>query len=404
MPVAMMAGLTALMLGHNGLDILPLSNTSYGGVLIAIIFAALGLSTAFPKRSELIHRTGKLWAFNQIITVSQWLVAIIVGGYLLQLLWPELPAAFGLVMPAGFMGGHGTAAAVGDTLTKLDWEASMSLALTAATFGVFLAVLGGLAIINVISRLGVLTHIRPFAELEAHFRKGLIPMTKRESLGDETVSSSSINAFTLHLALVSMVVGAAYAFSNFASSFNDYVTVPTFACAFVFGCVLRQLLKSCNTLSHFDNKLFTMTAGSATDFLVFFGIASIKLSVLVSFAAPFIVLLLCGVVLCLLLTLVVAPKMFGDKWVETGVFSWGWMTGTVAMGILLLKIVDPKAKSTVLDDYAIAYLPGSIIDILIVSLVPTMIMTGHGNIVIAVLAFYLSLVLLIAKKLVKPQA
>ncbi|MCL1076813.1 sodium:glutamate symporter [Parashewanella spongiae] len=401
MPVAMMAGLLALTLGHNGFDVLPLSDTSYGGVLIAIIFASLGLTTSFPKKDDLVHRTGKLLAFNQIITISQWLFAIVIGGYLLQTFWPELPQAFGLVMPSGFMGGHGTAVAVGDTLEKLSWDDATSLALTAATFGVFLAVLGGLVIVNIISRLGIVTHIRRFDELDVHFRKGVIPNEQRESIGAETVSSSSVNAFTLHIALVGAVVGTAYWFSNFASSFNEFVSVPTFACAFVFGCLLRVFLKTTHSLHHFDNKLLNMTAGSATDYLVFFGIASIKLSVLISFAAPFMILMLLGIVLCLFLTFVLAPKLFGKQWVETGLFSWGWMTGTVAMGILLLKIVDPKGKSTVLDDYAIAYLPGSIIDILIVALIPSLIMTGNINVVIAILSSYLLFVLFAATKLAK---
>ncbi len=50
--------------------------------------------------------------------------------------------------------------------------------------------------------------------------------------------------------------------------------------------------------------------------------------------------------------------------------------------ILLLKIIDPKSKSTVLGNYAIAYLSESIIDFLIISLIPTLIMAGQINSVI----------------------
>lgn len=395
-PVAMMAGLLALAIGHNGLDILPLSDISYGGFLIAVIFAALGLTTSFPKGATLFYRTGKLWAYNQIITISQWVLAIVVGGYVLVNIWPELPAAFGVVLPAGFMGGHGTAAAVGGTLSKLDWDAGMSLALTAATVGVFLAILGGLTIINIMSRLGLLTHIKKFEDFEEHFRKGLIPKDQRESIGVETVSSSSVNAFTLHIALISVVVMAAYSASNFASSLGESISVPTFACAFMFGCLLRMVLNYTKAINHFDVKLLSTGAGSATDFLVFFGIASIKISVLVSFALPFLLLILSGIVLCAVLVLVVAPRIFGDEWVETGLFSWGWMTGTVAMGILLLRIVDPKSESTVLDDYAIAYVPGSIVDIILVSLVPGLVMAGHGMIAITWMLVYLAIVIAIA--------
>ncbi len=399
-----MAGLLALLLGSNGFDVLPLSKNAYGGVLIAVIFAALGLSTEFPKASTLIQRTGRLWAFNQIITVSQWLLAIVMGAYVLSNIWPELPAAFAVVMPSGFMGGHGTAAAVGDSLDKLGWDAGMSLALTAATVGVFLAILGGLTLINIMSRLGILTHIKKFEEFEEHFRKGLIPEEQRESIGMETVSSSSVNAFTLHIALISVVVMAAYYASQILSSFNQFVSVPVFACAFLLGCLLRYGLKASGALNHFDDKLFNIGASSATDYLVFFGIASIKLSVLISFAAPFILLMISGIILCVFLVLYVAPKIFGEKWVETGLFSWGWMTGTVAMGILLLRIVDPKSKSTVLDDYAIAYVPGSVVDILLVSFIPGLLMMGQVGLALSVLLAYIVFVIAISWVLSKKPA
>jgi ESS family glutamate:Na+ symporter len=392
----MLAGLLALALGQNGMDILPFSGMSYGSLLIAIIFASLGLTTALPKASTLIYRTGKLWAFNQIITISQWLLAIALGAYVLSTVWPDLPAAFGIVMPAGFMGGHGTAAAVGESLTKLHWENAMSLALTAATIGVFLAVLGGLAMINIMSRLGILTHIKRFEELDEHFRKGLIPVDKRTGIGQETVAASSLNAFTLHIALIGVVVMAAYYLSTLASLYDEFVSVPIFACAFLFGCIMRAILKSTNSLIHFDDDIIRMSAGSATDFLVFFGIASIKLSVLVLFATPFILLILSGIMLCVFLVLYVAPKLFGDKWVEVGLFSWGWMTGTVAMGILLLRMVDPKGKSKVLDDYALAYLPGSIVDIILISFIPGLIMAGFTLPLLTVMSIYLVFVISIA--------
>ena len=163
MPVALLAGLVGLALGPNGLDYLPFSNsyTSYGGLLIAIIFAAVGLATPFPSASVLIHRSGRLWAFNQTATVLQWLVAVVAGGFVFVKIWPELPLGFGLVMPAGFMGGHGTAVAIGNSFTTLGWSDALTLSLTSATFGVFAAVILGLAIIRYGVRKGYISGITP---------------------------------------------------------------------------------------------------------------------------------------------------------------------------------------------------------------------------------------------------
>ncbi len=107
MPVALIAGLLGLALGPQGADILPFSGSfnAYGGMLIAVIFAGVGLSTRFPAPSLLVSRSGQLWAFNQMATASQWLLGLVAGALLFTYFWPDLSPAFGLIMPAGFMGG-----------------------------------------------------------------------------------------------------------------------------------------------------------------------------------------------------------------------------------------------------------------------------------------------------------
>ncbi|CAH0128769.1 MULTISPECIES: hypothetical protein [Bacillaceae] len=49
------------------------------------------------------------------------------------------------------------------------------------------------------------------------------------------------------------------------------------------------------------------------------------------------------------------------------------------MGIVFLRIVDPEGKSKTLVDYALAYVGIGMVDIVIVSLAPVLMMTGqHG--------------------------
>ncbi|MCC4266148.1 hypothetical protein LL240_17070, partial [Oceanimonas baumannii] len=288
MPVALLAGLLGLALGPQGVDILPFSEAfgGYGGVLIAIIFAGVGLSTEFPAPSVLLSRSGKLWAFNQTATASQWLVGLVAGALIFTLFWPELSPAFGLIMPAGFMGGHGTAVAMGNSFAELGWEDATTLATTSATVGVFAAVLMGLAIIRYGVRKGYISGLTPFEQMETHHRKGLINAPDRVAIGKETVSASSIDVLSMHIALVLLITVAAYYLGSYLSSFNDFISVPTFASAFLLGTLSRTLLKRFGLLKHFDIKIFTHIASTATDYLIVFGIASIKVMVLMAYAAP----------------------------------------------------------------------------------------------------------------------
>ncbi len=397
-PVALLAGLFGLLFSQNGVELFSFSNiaSSYGGVLIAVIFGSIGLSTEFPKISLLVNRTGKLFVYNQTITISQWILAAVSGLFILKIFANDISESFGVILPAGFMGGHGTAAAVGNSLISLGWEDALTLALTSATFGIFASVLGGLIIVNIGARLGLIQNVTRFKDMELHFRKGLIPKAERNSIGEETVASSSVNVFTLHISLICIVTASAYYLSSFISDFYEFVSIPVFACAFLIGCLVRAIMKRTGAIPHFENRLFSFSAGAATDYLVVFGIASIKITVLISYALPFLLLMLMGMLLCLFLLFFVAPRMLGNHWFEKGIFSWGWMTGTVAMGILLLRIADPKGKNGILEDYAIAYIPGSIVDIILVSFVPTLIMAGYGIEALSGMLFYLATIIFLS--------
>lgn len=394
MPVALIAGLVGLALGPQGADVLPFSASfsDFGGMLIAVIFAGVGLATRFPAPALLVSRSGQLWAFNQIATASQWLVGLVVGALVFTYFWPDISPAFGLIMPAGFMGGHGTAVAMGNSFAELGWNDATTLALTSATVGVFAAILMGLAIIRHGARKGLIKGLTPFEKMEVHHRKGLIESADRVAIGKETVSASSVDALSLHIALILLVTTGAYYLSSYLSGLNDFISVPTFACAFLLGTVARAVLERFGLLQHFDTKVFTHVSSTATDYLIVFGIASIKITVLISYAVPLLALMVVGILLCLFMVFYVAPRMLDEQWFEKGVFSWGWMTGTVAIAILLLRIADPDRKTTILDDYAIAYVPGAVFDIILISFMPGLILQGFIFETLAALVGYMVVV------------
>lgn len=405
-PATLLAGLLGFVLGDSVLGWAPLSDLAggYSGLLICAVFAAIGLTTRFPRLDELIHRTGRLWAFNQMVFLSQWIVGVLFAIVAAPTLFPGISPAFGLIFPGGWMGGHGTAAAMGAVLTDLGWEGALSLGLTSATIGVFAAVLGGMVIINVLTRTGVLQGVARFDDLDVSIRRGLIPPAQRVSVGDETVSASSLHVFTLHLALIGAVTFAGQQMAEQLSALFAYLQVPVFACCFLLGCAARFALVTLKVQGHFDDRITSAASSCATDFLIFFGISSIQLSVLLSNTLPFVLIIVIGVALCVFLTLFIAPRVLDRHWAEKAIFSWGWMTGTVALGILLLRICDPENRSHALEDYAIAYVPGSVVEILLISLVPGLVMMGYAIPVLSVLCLALTAVIAIFLFVIRRKA
>ncbi len=98
--------------------------------------------------------------------------------------------------------------------------------------------------------------------------------------------------------------------------------------------------------------MISRISGTATDYLVFFGIASIKISVIVKYAVPLLMLLLCGIVLVVLTLMYFGPAMNKGSWFERSLFVLGYSTGVFAIGFILLRIVDPDNLSKTLNDTA----------------------------------------------------
>lgn len=404
-PTALLAGAFGLLLGDAGLGWIHLSAGagSYGAVLICVVFAAVGLETRFPKGGDLIRRTGPMWAYSQANILIQWIAAIIFGLTVIPVFFPDLPVAFATIIPAAFAGGHGTVMGMSDTMASLGWESFLSLGLTAATVGVFLAVIGGMFVVNIFARMGILKDVRRFDDMARHEQQGLNPRGQRVSIGDETVASSSLHVITMHLAMIVVVTFIGFRVAAFLSGLSETLSVPTFACCFLVGCLVRAVMEKLGLFEHFDGRIISSTASSATDFLIFFGISSIQLTVVLLNSVPLIVILVLGTLLCIVSTFFLGKLMLGEKWASRSIFSWGWITASLALAVLLLRVSDPKGDSEVLDDFAIAYLPASIGDIIILSLVPSLIMTGYAQPVLAVLCGCLAAVVLLYVFVIRRQ-
>ena len=379
-PPSLIAGLLGLALGPNGLGWLPFSGElgTYASILIAIVFAALPLSSATAPLKEIVRTTGPMWAYAQLGMLLQWGIVGLLGLFVLKVIWPELHSGFAMMFPVGFYGGHGTAAAVGAAFEGLDWEEARSLGMMTATIGVICAIGGGLIAIKWATRKRHTAFISDFSELPDELRSGLVPESKRTSIGEATTSSISIDSLTFHIALVAIAALMGYLCNRGVKAVWPMLELPVFSCAFVFGILLKQLLDVTRASRYVCPQTTKRIGSLATDLLVAFGVASIKLSVIVKYAVPLLVLLVVGTAVVLFITFYFGRRLSQNNWFERTIFAWGWWTGTMAMGIALLRIVDPKSTSKAMDDYALAYLPIAPLEIAIITLMPMLFSNGMG--------------------------
>lgn len=379
-PASLMAGLLGLLLGPNGLDLLPFSSyiSVYPAILIAIVFGALPLSSPKVSMQTIVKRVGPMWAYSQFGMLFQWGLMGLIGILLFCSVWPELNQAFGVMLPTGFYGGHGTAAAVGTAFDSLGWEDASSLGMTTATIGVILAVIGGIFFVKLAARHGTTQYISDFGDLPQELRSGLLPKEKRGSSGEATTSPISVESLTFHLSIVVAAALGGYLCNKGAKLISPTLELPVFSCAFVVGLLMKLFMDRTKISDYVDPQTTSSISNCATDLLVAFGISSIKLGVVVKYAVPLAVLLVVGLAVTLWTVFWVGKRIHDKDWFEKSIFAWGWWTGTMAMGIILLRIVDPERKSTILDDYALAYLPCAPVEILLLSIVPVCFASGAG--------------------------
>lgn len=389
-PPSLIAGFLGLLLGPEGLGWLPFSGQlgTYAGILIALVFACLPFTSAKVTKEQR-GGIGKMWAYSQGGMLFQWAIGGFLGILVLCQIWP-LDKAFGISMPCGFCGGHGTAAAIGTAFQRFGNEEMLTLAMTAATVGILASVLIGMVMIKWATRKGHTSYLSDFSALPDELRTGLLPEGKKESMGESSCSSISIDGLAFNLAVVVLVAFGGYLISKGVNLMFPTFELPVFSCAFIVGILIKLVMDKANVTQYVCKKTVGHLSGTFTDFLVAFGISSIKLSVVANYIVPLSILLVCGLLFTLVYVFGMGRRMFkGDGWFEKSVFTWGWYTGTMAMGIALLRVVDHEMKSRCLDDYALAYLFIAPVEIALITFAPVAFVNGYGlHFLMAVLAAF----------------
>lgn len=281
-------------------------------------------------------------------------------------------------MPAGFCGGHGSAAALGSAFAELGQQEVLTLAMTAATVGIICSIVLGLIFLRIGTRRGYSSCLTQAETLPEELRTGLVAKENRKSIGEEVFSGISISTLTFHLSLASLIVLIGYLISRGGARLAPGLELPVFSCAYIGGILVKALLNRTRTKEYICPQTMSGLSGMFTDYLVAFGIASIKISVVSQYLVPLLILLVCGLLFTALYIFVAARYIFKEYWFEKAMFSWGWFTGTMAMGMALLRIADPQSRSRCMDHYAIAYIFIAPIEIILITFAPMIFCNGYG--------------------------
>lgn len=380
-PTALIAGFLGIIGGPFGLGILPFSSqaSSYSGILIAVLFATMYLGRQ-EKASfkEMLNGVGDTFLLNSAAEIGQYGIALLCGVLIIGVIFKGISPYFSLMMPAGFVGGHGSAAAIGTVLENAGWADAVTIGQTFATFGLLIGIFGGISVINFCARKGYTRIVKEIKEMPEDLRTGLIHKENRSSMGENTVSPMSLDPLTWHLSLVLVSVGAAYLINFYMQKWFPEIAIPIYGLALVCGLIVQKILKICKLEEYVDRKIISRIGSNVTDYLVGFGVATINISVVIQYWKPMLVLCLIGILYVVLFFFIISRKFFRNFWVERGIYIFGWSTGVMSIAVLLLRVVDPEFKSGVLEDSGFAWIFVSFIDIACVTFIPILLLRGLG--------------------------
>jgi ESS family glutamate:Na+ symporter len=323
------------------------------GILINIVFAALFLGVAIPPLKKIFKQAAPQLAYGQIVAWGQYVVGM---GLVVLLLSPLFGVSrlFGVIVPVGFEGGHGTAGGLGPTFAELGWSDGLDFGLASATIGLVAAVLVGISLVNWAARKGHVTSLQTGDGKLVEPSDGLYPPDGQPVAGRHTAMPESVDSLALNLAVIGISVLIGFVIKQLLIWIEGSVlnveqeimrAFPLFPLCMLGGLIVQLVLTRTAKKTPVDRGLMQRLAGLALDFLVVAAISTMRMEVISRGLLPLAIIVAGGIAWNVFCVMWLARRMLPDAWFERSIAEMGQSMGVTATGLLLLRIVDPEQKT-----------------------------------------------------------
>jgi glutamate:Na+ symporter, ESS family len=318
---------------------------SLPGVLINVVFACLFLGVNIPGVRKIWNFGGPQLCFGVVAGMGQYFFGLLTTLLVLAPLF-GVPPIFACILEIGFSGGHGTAAGMTETFTRMGFPAGGALAQMSATVGIIAAVVVGITLINLAIRKGYCSCLNEEKGIPNYKKVGLIPEKKRFSIATATVASEAIEPLTFHFAVVSISILIGWVMLQWIKSTGEIMhAFPLFPLAMIGGLIVQLLSSKLKIDEYYDKDTFDRILGFSLDILVISAIATIKLNLFLENFWPFMILMTVGIAWLVFCVVFLGPRMLPTFWFERSITEFGMQSGVTAVGLLLLRVVDPQYKT-----------------------------------------------------------
>jgi len=333
------------------------------GVFINVVFATIFLGEFIPSPRDIWRLASPQVAFGQSIAWGQYVVGLLLALTVLTPVFGLNPIS-GALIEIGFEGGHGTAAGMAETLSKLGFAEGPDLALGLATVGIVSGVVTGVMLANWGRSKGHISvteedNIEQEQPRESHEESPEM-RTKRATM----LGSLLIDPLSLHFGFIALAIALGWLMQqglNFIESaiwnqggegLEILSAIPLFPLALVGGIIVQLFLERWGLTYLIDRRLMNHIGGLALDVTIVAALASISLAVLVGNLGAFLLLSVAGITWNILCFIYLAPRIIPTYWFERGIGDVGQSMGVTATGLLLMQMVDPQKRSGAFESFA----------------------------------------------------
>jgi ESS family glutamate:Na+ symporter len=355
-PSCLLGGLLGFVLMNTGL--LPLDTETFGTTafhLFSLSNISIGLAVGGHLRGQgkAIIRGGLWMALMFPLAVS---LQAITGG-LVVWSWNQLGnesyEGLGFLVGLGFSQGPGQTIAIADI-----WQSqyavpnAVTIGLAFAAIGYLVSLLVGVPLANWGIRKGFAAHAP--SQLPVDFRRGIHSRRQQIQAGLQTTHSANVDTLAFHLAVVAVIYGLSYLLCYFLKYYvlEGPAENLTFNYIYAYGLLLalitRALLNRFGLGHLIDNQIQTRITGSMVDFLILSTLLAIEIQLLAEFLIPMLITAVMATLLTVFLMLTFGRRSGSSFGFERTMLLFGTCTGSVATGLLLIRIVDPEFKTPVI--------------------------------------------------------
>lgn len=339
-PSCILAGLLGLALGPNAAALLPFEVAVLESLVyhaLAVVFIAVGLQPAEAVRGPV---GPGVRSFTFAIPLMQSLQIAIGLGLVLLIGAVGFDAphpGLGALMALGFEQGPGQALAMGSAWEELGLQDGADIGLIMAAMGYGWSVVVGLPLVLWGRRRGLIQAAPPHEDLPR----------STESEDDSPAGAGSLDPFTTQVVIIAGCYLLTWLLCRGLFELIGMVEIWGFHFIVGTGVAMgvRPLLARLPGGGPVDGRAMGRISGFTVDLMTAASLAAVQIAVLQANLLPVLLITSLGGLLTLVACLWLASRAFPEAPFEHAIVWFGMSTGTLAMGLALLRIVDPTMRS-----------------------------------------------------------